>query len=230
MKSKERKGKYVRLDDASVHYSGSWLGRLELLVASSLPVALGEGGRITAQGGGFYPDLWDRGFVSVSGTWEAEDENLAARMNHVEITCEREQGMCIEAVAEVYQGLNNLLAVRTEHRPIERWTASVIVTRQRAGCADYVMTINRETETVTALQVRHPERESSTPSLVDCSLLNPRNEYRLVDGADRSLRELIARGRLIGNFFWATLAIWSAYVVFRIFRVFRPHTRYRSEV
>ena len=201
------------------------VGAAACLVISS--VAFNEGGRLSTQGSGFFANLWDRGYVVVSGTWEVEGEELAARMNHVEITCDREQGTCLEATAEVYQGLNNLLSVRTESRPIESWTTNSIVTREEAGCADYVMTINRDTEGVTALQVRHPEREPQS-SLVDCSLLSQRNEYRLVDGADRSLREVLARRRLIGNVFWTMLVIWSLYVVYRIFRVFRPRLKWSA--
>jgi hypothetical protein len=174
---------------------------------------------VTPRTGGFAFTFWDRGYVVVSGTWEVEGEALAAKLNHVEITCDRSLGTCLEARAEVFQGLNNLLAVTTNTRPIETWTTDAIVTRDGTHCADYVMTISRQTESVTALQVRHP-----TTTRSDCSLLNERNRYRLVDGGDRSLNEVIARGRVGGNVFWSVLIVWTLFVAYRVLSAVRSRS------
>lgn len=206
---------------------GRWKGALlwlllwpvGALAAGALAVsvlAITEG--LSLQGSSFSDMFWDRGLVFVSGTWEIEGEQMAAPINHVEIRCERDAGVCTEAAAEVFPRLSNLLSVRLEVRPIESWTSQTIVTRNEAGCADYVMTISRATESVTALRVR---RESGNRfATMDCTVLNARNEYRLIDGADRELRKSIARGQVFGWSLLAIIALWSIFVGYRISRLF----------
>lgn len=176
--------------------------------------------RVTPQVGGFYAESWDRGYVAAGGTWELEGAALAAPINHVEITCERQVGYCLEARAELFtQG--SILAVATARRPITSWTPDTITTRNETSCGQYVMTIGRGSESVTALEVNTPSAESSGVSILRCSQVDPRKEFRLIDGGRRELDDIPTRVEAQARVLLALLALWSLFVGWRILRILR---------
>jgi hypothetical protein len=174
----------------------------------------------TPQFGGFYADSWDSGYVAASGTWELEGEALAAPVNHIEITCQREEGYCIEARAELFTH-GSILGVATDRRPIVSWTPDTITTRNDTGCGGYVMTISRGSESVTALEVNTPSSEYAGASIVPCNQRDPRKEFRLVDGGRRELDSIPTRSAGQQRVMITLLVLWSLFVGWRILRIVR---------
>lgn len=205
----------------------AWPGVFALfLIGVTLPLALVSRTEIRASDGHFYADYWNDGYVNTAGTWELEGGALASPINQVEIRCDRERGTCLEAKAEIirWTGSFRSLSVTVAERPIEEWSDSVIVTRNASECFEYVMTINRETETVTALQVRPQDiRERPTCQIanVDVSELEARSEYRLFNGPERAFQRDITGDRWLPPTLMAVLLAWTVFVFGRIIFLWR---------
>ena len=169
---------------------------------------------------------WDSGWISASGSWELEGQPLAAMVNHTEIRCYRDEGVCFESAAEIlplYAG-SKFLRARLERRPIERWDDRVVVTRNKDECYDYVMTIGRDTETVTALQLR-PADIASRPAcnfIPRVDELTKRQEYRLIDGSERASTQEIANAGWQLPALFTLLGLWSFVVLVSLIRTWRP--------
>lgn len=176
--------------------------------------------RASPQFGAFHAESWNDGWVAASGTWELEGGALAAPVNHVEITCRREDAVCIEARAELFTR-GNILGVATDRRPIVSWTPDTITTCNETSCGGYVMTINRLSESVTALEVNTSSSERAGMSLVPCNLLDRRKEFRLVDGGRRELDSIPARTAGQQRLLITLIALWSLFVGWRILRILR---------
>lgn len=189
------------------------------LVFMTVAGALTTSYQATPAFGGFYAESWEDGYVTASGTWELEGEALAAPVNHVEISCRREEGYCLEARAELFtQG--NILGVATDRRQIVSWTRDTIATRTDTSCGSYVMTISRGSESVNALEV-NARSEGAGTSAIPCHLLEPRKEFRLVDGGRRDFDSIPARAAGQQRAIAALVALWSLFVGWRIFRILR---------
>jgi hypothetical protein len=192
--------------------------------------------QISPQGSYFYDTSWpgdeglleDAGYYSFrgAGTWELRSEVVGDRvsspMNYVQIECRSEWGFCIEAVSEItdYHFLNAWM----EQREIQKWDEHSIITRTETDCFIYTLTINRDTEAISALQtVREDiaERYTCNSGLVSASELTRRKEFRLVDGATRELENTIGRQRSTLPLLWGALSVIGLFVAYRIFLVWR---------
>lgn len=170
--------------------------------------------------------MWDSGYVAVSGTWAISQGRLAAEVNHSVIECDAVRRECVEAVGELHGKGPVNLNVEIRNRPIESWTEKAITTRNEGACGTYVMTINRDTESVTALQTR-PDNIGDQPTcsfggLFDADKLEKRIEYRLIDG----FKEAFARydrdfSQTVVPFSGVVLTIWTLFVGFRVWRIWR---------
>lgn len=190
------------------------------LVLTMLGGALTASYSATPAFGGFHAESWDGGYAAASGTWELEGAALAAPINHVEISCRRDEGYCLEARSELFTR-GNILGVATDRRPIVSWTPETITTRNETSCGAYVMNISRGSESVTALEVNAASSEYAGASLVQCSQLDPRKEFRLVDGGRRDLDNIPMRAAGQRRAILALLALWSLFVGWRILRILR---------
>ncbi len=161
----------------------------------------------------FSATSWDDGYFYSRATVEIEGETVVP--NHVEITCDRQYGYCVEARAELFDGT---LMAMTDRRAIVQWDVNTIIARQDTPCASIVMTVDRATETVSAVRTRNP---SITSDDFMCGWMNAQNVYRYVDGSRRA--ETIARtqDRYFQIAFWSAIVLWSFFVILRIVAVFR---------
>jgi len=191
------------------------------LALAILGGALTASYRATPAFGGFHSHSWDDlGYVAASGTWELEGAALAAPVNHVEISCRRDEGYCLEARAEVFTR-GSILAVATDRRPIVSWTPDTITTRNETTCGSYVMTISRGSESVTALELNTPSEAHARVSIVPCDQLDPRKEFRLIDGGRRDIDNIPTRSAAQQRAILAFVALWSLFVGWRILRILR---------
>ncbi len=228
-----------RLLRRKISRSLQWLGAsLVATLALLVAVALVSNAQrpISPQGSYFYDTSWpgDEGYLAThgyysfrgAGTWELRSEivgdRAASPTNYVQIECRSEWGFCIEAFSEVtdYHYLNGWI----EEREIQHWDEHSIVARDEADCFIYTLTINRDTQAISALQTAREdiaERATCGMGLVPASELAQRKEYRLVDGARRELEVTIGRGRSTRALLWGGLAIIGLFVAYRIFAVWR---------
>jgi hypothetical protein len=216
-----------------------WIGAWLLAAVLILPII----GYITTRGsitpGGY--EFWgnwpgDDDLLSRSnyysfhgaGTWELTSDvigdRIASPINYVQIECRSEWGVCIEAASELMNLNGIVLNSWVEWRTIEVWSDRLIVARSDDECANYTITINRDTETITALQTRPADiaqRPRCTRGMINQAELPRRKEYRLVDGADRELEHEIARGRNVSRVYFAIIAALALLLLYRVLLVWR---------
>lgn len=166
---------------------------------------------------------WDDGYATVEGTWELEGQRLAAAANFTYIFCRAQTMTCTESASEIVDGI---LQVTVRVRPVVSWTRDTITTRDDTACYSYMMTINRQTESVTALQVRPDNLATCLPSAPGVETLPKRQEYRLIDGMQAGIE---ARTRISNSvvvpIFWVAIGLWSLFVGSRIWRIWRREPR-----
>ncbi len=156
---------------------------------------------------GFAGEAWTNGYVYAAGSIDLDGDALPT--NHVEISCRRDSGECIEARAELREGE---LSVFTDHREIILWDENVVVSRSTSPCADVTMTIDRALSTVNIVRQRRSRGENDPL----CSWMNERNTYRLLDGAARANAAADRRFNLMALLTWSALGIWTLFVLLRI--------------
>jgi hypothetical protein len=155
----------------------------------------------------FSGEQWEDGWVFAVGSIDLEGEQLP--VNHVEISCRRDVGECLEVRAELR---GRQLSALSDRRQIVRWDEQVIVATSQSACGEVVMTVDRALETVNMVRARRPNMEND----VLCSWMNERNSYRLVDGYARAVADERVRGSYIGPALAAILLVWTVFVLFRI--------------
>lgn len=119
--------------------------------------------------------LWDS-FFSGKGTWifENEKEDMAFPLQTTRIECYRNQGICFEATASLF---NNFLSVDLEEYEIERWDNFEIVTGPYDyQCTRYVLRINRQLKSVKKIRTTLRTKKA-------CKGVDAQDKYiTLVDG------------------------------------------------
>jgi Putative peptidoglycan binding domain len=131
-------------------------------------------------------DLWDRGYVSASGTWTIAGEDLASPEQTSRIECHRETGRCTESTASVdHASSGRLLSLHVETYDIERWDQHELITKPRQyGCVRYVRRFNRVQSSVTGIR-------STTSSDALCKAVDKSEKHLLlVDGIEIHLKLL----------------------------------------
>jgi hypothetical protein len=103
-----------------------------------------------------FTDLWDKGYVSASGTWVLSNDRMGEPEQTSKINCSRNLNTCTEAIAIVQgKGSDRRLFIDTDTYEIERWDDHEIVTKplQTAfGCVRYLRRINRLQKSVTGIR------------------------------------------------------------------------------
>jgi hypothetical protein len=95
-------------------------------------------------------DQWEKGFVSVSGTWVNDGDSEPAMPRVSQITCYKDGGFCIEAIAMMFMGT---LKADSDLLEIERWDDVEIVTKPlQANCTRTITRINLAQALVTSLR------------------------------------------------------------------------------
>lgn len=125
-------------------------------------------------------DLWDRGYVSASGTWTISGEEMAWPEQSSRIECYRETGRCTEATAVLTaEDGQRSLRVDIDTYEIERWDKHEIVTKPlQFGCTRYVRRIIRLQKAASGIR-------STTSADAACKGLDQSEKYLvLADGFD----------------------------------------------
>ena len=119
--------------------------------------------------------MWDQGYIEVSGTWTIENDKMAAPFQTSKITCVRQDGVCRDARAEI--GLGDTLGVATETFQIVKWDAHTIVYKSEEPlCVRYSYTIDRAAQTVSGVRELVKKDDPMCKEMADRLVLH------LVDG------------------------------------------------
>jgi len=133
--------------------------------------------------------LWDRGYVSASGTWTIAGEEMGLPQQTSKINCDRDTGVCTEATAiiTVDDGQPSL-SLSIDTYEIERWDEHELVTKPlQFGCTRYLTRITRLQKAATGIR-------STTASDAACQGIDQGEKYLiLADGIDIHLRLLTAQ-------------------------------------
>jgi hypothetical protein len=121
-----------------------FLGTLVIAERVLAPVRLPSGVEV-------FTNMWDYGVVSASGTWTIEGYGHGTPLNHVKISCHREDKTCVMAQATVD---SNTMSADIYNHAIEKWDASTITYKTDAGCTNYVYTIDRANKRVPERRLR----------------------------------------------------------------------------
>lgn len=127
-----------------------------------------------------FTDLWDRGYVSASGTWTITGEEQAWPEQSSRIDCHRQTGLCTEATAILTaQDGHRSLSLDVDTYEIERWDEHEIVTKPlQFGCARYVKRITRLQKAASGIR-------STTATDGPCKGMDQSEKYLvLADGFD----------------------------------------------
>lgn len=102
----------------------------------------------------FSTSLWDKGYVSASGTWILSNDKMGEPEQTTKITCDRAMNVCTEAVAIVQgKGSDRSLYLDVDTYEIERWDDREIVTKPlEFGCVRHVRRFNKIQKTVTGIR------------------------------------------------------------------------------
>lgn len=104
--------------------------------------------------------LWDRGYVTASGTWVMEaPDKMANPMRTSKIVCILRDRVCRESTAEITNYYSKLLNLEFDVHDILKWDADQIAyTNDSSICNVYYYYINRVTKQVTG--VRKPKNNA----------------------------------------------------------------------
>ena len=99
-------------------------------------------------------DLWDKGYVSASGTWVLQNDKMGEPEQTSKINCNRNLNTCTEAVAIIQgQGSDRSLSIDINTYEIEHWDDHEIISKPLDfGCTRYVLRINRLQKSVTGIR------------------------------------------------------------------------------
>ena len=92
-------------------------------------------------------------YVTATGTWVLQGEQIAYPLNTSEITCRRSDGLCVDFHVDVHMptsaspGLPQIMPI-IDYYDITNWTPTEVRAVSRMGCRQNVLTINISTETV----------------------------------------------------------------------------------
>lgn len=103
----------------------------------------------------FGDQLWDRGWLYVTGTWQLKNDIAAYPEQTSRLECDRTLMTCFGVKASVARGAGPLLNLDTTHYDIERWDQHEIATKpydSAFGCTRHVLRINRLQKSTTMIR------------------------------------------------------------------------------
>lgn len=118
----------------------------EMYVRSKVPVSLGFSSA--------FVDLWDKGYVSLEGTWTIEGAGHAYPLNASTIVCRAETKTCIDSMARISQlGSTPMLTVGEDSHEVTQWDKDTLIYQSGTECVDYFYSISRMTKQVTGVEL-----------------------------------------------------------------------------
>ena len=163
-----------------------------------------------------YTGSWDA-FASAAGTWVIENDKSAHPMQTTEIFCRRSEMQCAASQAEVTD--SGHLFLSTYKYNVTKWDENIIkYINTDAVCVDYSYTIERESKRVFGTR--------KTKSAADgCSIASPGPlNLILMDGFKVSNELSQEAVQKVSPFGWLGLGLWSAFISFRLWHVWRRQT------
>ena len=160
-----------------------------------------------------YTGSWNA-FVSATGTWVIENDKSAHPMQTTEIFCYRAEMQCRSSQAEVTDSEHLFLS--TYKYDILKWDNNIIkYVNTEAMCVDYSYTIERESKRVFGTR--------KTKTATDgCSIASPGPlNLILMDGFKVSNELSQEAVQKVSPFGWIGLGLWSAFISFRLWHVWR---------
>lgn len=139
----------------------------ESYVKHKVPVSVG--------GYHVFTNLWDKGYVSLRGTWVMDNSKPAYPLQVSEVVCHLESRDCIESRAEV---AGSTLLVKQDRYQITQWNARNLTYISNADCVDYVYSVDRITKQVSGI------RTIKTGVADQCSDIEKELKLRLTEGFD----------------------------------------------
>lgn len=127
-------------------------------------------------------NLWDRGYVSASGTWVMESpDEMANPIRTSKITCVYRDKVCRESTAEITNLFSRQLSLNTDIHQIIKWDSDQIVyENDESICNVYYYFLNRVTKQVTG--IRKPKKDAPKDT---CGKYEERDiKLNLVNGFD----------------------------------------------
>lgn len=137
----------------------------ESYVKHKVPVSVG--------GYHVYTNSWDRGYVSLRGTWVMDNSKPAFPLQVSEIVCHLDSKDCIESRAEV---AGSILLVNQDRYQISQWDGRNLTYISNADCVDYVYSVDRITKQVSGI------RTIKTGMADQCTDIEKELQLRLTDG------------------------------------------------
>ncbi len=151
-------------------------------------------------------DSWDKGYVSLKGSWVKADGTALIPLRVSNITCNAAEKKCAEARASISEA--DQLSVEQESYDISRWDERFLVYSGAAQCVEAIYTVNRDTRQVSgSIQPRKGQETR-------CQAGSNEVRLKLASGADvyRQAQKEIRPATLnviglIFILFWAALRI-----------------------
>jgi hypothetical protein len=121
-------------------------------------------------------ESWDKGYVSVSGTWLNAGEDDIPMPQASQISCFKDLGICLESQAVVFKGM---LKADEDLYEIERWDNLEIVTKPIQGtCTRTITRINRSQSLVTSIRSKI-SKQSASGFVAYIIFLHPAHHQRM---------------------------------------------------
>lgn len=172
----------------------------ESYVKDNVPVLLG--------GHHIFTDLWDSGYVSLTGTWVMDNSAPAFPLQVSEIVCHQESKDCVESRAEV---AGRTLVVSQDRYQITQWDARNLTYISSADCVDYVYSVDRLTKQVSGIRTIKSGMEDQ------CRDVEKELKLRLTDGFEVSWKlQEQARPVALNVIALVLILAWSGFRIFRI--------------
>ncbi len=151
-------------------------------------------------------DLWDKGFVSLKGSWIRGDDRAVIPLRLSNITCNAQEKKCTEARASISEA--DQLSVEQESYDISRWDERFLVYSSAAQCVEAIYTVNRDTRQVSGIVQARKGQEAQCPASTNEVKLNLASGADVYHQAQKEIRpatfNIIA---LIAILFWTALRI-----------------------
>ncbi len=139
-----------------------------------------------------FTDLWDKGYVSASGTWVLLSDKMGEPEQTSKINCSRNLNTCTEAVAIVGgEGSDRRLFIDIDTYEIERWDDREIVTKPlktASGCVHYLRRINRLPKSVTGIRSTISDKDM-------CEGVDPKEMYMVLTNGTKIYLELLEESK-----------------------------------
>lgn len=127
-----------------------------------------------------FVDLWDKGYVSATGTWIAEgSDDLHDRINMSQVVCHADRKECTDSRASV-NSINSgtpHLHINQDVHQITSWSDEMLVYKSGTPCVEYVYTLSRATKQLTGARTLRPGADPG-----QCGGLAPRLAVRMGEG------------------------------------------------